>query len=86
MGRHIGSRAGERCSITVPVRASRPRGPPAGAFAWRGELEPCVLLRGVWGGGLERRGRAMSVWGPALVGDGNYSCEQVVGGRDSSRE
>jgi hypothetical protein len=46
---------------------------------------------------LERRGRAMFMWvpnptlrppcvGPALVSDGNYSCEWVVRYRDSSCE
>jgi hypothetical protein len=48
-------------------------------------------------GELERRGRAMFMWvpnptlrppcvGPALVSDGNYSCEWVVRYRDSSCE
>jgi hypothetical protein len=48
-------------------------------------------------GELERWGSATFVWaldpsprpprvGPALVGDGNYSCEQVVGGGDFSCE
>jgi hypothetical protein len=36
----------EQCSVTTPVKAGRPRVPPAGVFAWRGELEPCVSSRG----------------------------------------
>jgi hypothetical protein len=52
----------------------------------------CIVV-----GEFERWGSATFVWGPrsrvptstcgpALVGEGNYSCERVVGGGDFSRE
>jgi hypothetical protein len=89
MGWRVGGRAGAQCRITAHVRVSRPRAPPARVFAWRGELSPCVAS---WGspsieaaprscGALDSALR-LSCVGLVLVGDGNYSCEQVVGGGD----
>jgi hypothetical protein len=92
-GRRVGGCEVEQCIVTVPVRADRPRVPPAGVLAWHGELESCVSLRGSSSVGAAPRScgppdpvlQPPSV-GPALVGDGNYSCERVVGGGDSSCE
>jgi hypothetical protein len=92
-GRRVGGCEVEQCIVTVPVRADRPRVPPAGVLAWHGELESCVSLRGSSSAGAAPRScgppdpvlQPPSV-GPALVRDGNYSCERVVGGGDSSCE
>jgi hypothetical protein len=91
MERHVGSCTVEQCSIAALVRAGRLRVLPVGVFAWRGEPEPCVSLCGSMSiravphscGALDPALRPLCV-GPALVGEGNYSRERVVGGRDSS--
>jgi hypothetical protein len=90
---HVRGFAVEHCSITAPVRVSRPRVPPAGVFAWRGELVPCVSLWGSSsiGEALRSCGAPDPTFqpprvGPTLVGGENYSCERVVRGGDSSCE
>jgi hypothetical protein len=87
----VGGCTVEQCSITTPVRAGHRLGVlPAGVFAWRGELVPCVLPRGsssVWAaprscGAQDSPLQPLCV-GPVLVEDENYSCERVVEGGDS---
>jgi hypothetical protein len=62
--RRVGSCEGVQCSITAPVRTGCPFVLPAGALAWRGELEPCVSSPG--GGGAQVLGRRHVRVGPRI--------------------
>jgi hypothetical protein len=59
LGRCVWGRMVEQCGVTSLVRADSPRVPPAGALAWRGELEPHVSSRGSPGVGMAPRSRGL---------------------------
>jgi hypothetical protein len=87
MGRRVEGRATEQCHIKALVRAGHPRVPPAGVFAWRGELASHASLRGSLCVGvaprlrrprLGRRQRLLVQTSGCRRRGGNSSCEAEI--------